>query len=74
MDFPRGTENRNPPANAQGMGSLSGPGRFHMLWNNWAHAPKACATQQKKSLQWEAWAPQLEKVHLQHWKPSAAKN
>ena len=25
---------KNPPANAGDMGSISGPGRFHMLWGN----------------------------------------
>ena len=30
-DFPGGTVDKNPPANAGDTGSISGPGRFHML-------------------------------------------
>ena len=29
-DFPGGTVDENPPANAGDVGSVSGPGRFHM--------------------------------------------
>ena len=34
LDFPGGAVVKNPPANAEDMGSSTGPGRFHMLWNN----------------------------------------
>ena len=30
-DFPGGSVVKNPPANAGDMGSIPGPGRFHML-------------------------------------------
>ena len=30
-DFPDGPVDKNPPANAGDMGSIPGPGRFHML-------------------------------------------
>ena len=33
--------------------------------NYWAHTSKAHVPQQKKPLQWEAWAPQLEKARVQ---------
>ena len=57
--------------------------------NSWAHhataeaqAPRACAPQQAKPLQWEAvtpqlesspQSPQLEKVFMQQWRPTTAK-
>ena len=34
MDFPGGTVDKNPPANAGDMGSIPGPGRFQMPQNN----------------------------------------
>ena len=40
LDFPGGTVDRNPPANAGDMGSIPGPGRFHMPWSNPARAPQ----------------------------------
>ena len=33
-DFPTGTADKNPPANAGDLGLVSGPGRFHMWWSN----------------------------------------
>ena len=33
-DFPGGAVVKNPPANAQGTGSSTGPGRTHMPWSN----------------------------------------
>ena len=33
-DFPGGPVVKNPPANAGDMGSISGLGRFHLLWVN----------------------------------------
>ena len=33
-DFPGGTVDRNPPANAGDTSSIPGPERFHMLWSN----------------------------------------
>ena len=38
-NFPGGPEVEYPPANAGDMGSIPGPGRFHMPWDNWARAP-----------------------------------
>ena len=40
MDFPGGAVLKNPPANAGDTGSIPGPGRSHMPWNNQAHAPQ----------------------------------
>ena len=34
QDNPRGTVDKNPPANAEDMGSIPGPGGFHMSGNN----------------------------------------
>ena len=34
LDFSSGTVDRNLPANAGEMGSVSGPERFHMLWSS----------------------------------------
>ena len=40
MDFPGGAVNKNPSANAGDIGSISGPGRFHMPLNmHTQHAP-----------------------------------
>ena len=33
-DFPGGSVDKNPPANAGDMGLTLGPGKFHMPWNN----------------------------------------
>ena len=33
LDLPGCTVNKNPPANAGDMGSIPGPGRFHMPWS-----------------------------------------
>ena len=33
-DFPGGAVVKNPPANSGDMGTIPGPGRFHMLWSN----------------------------------------
>ena len=33
-DFPGGTMDKNSPANAGDIGSISDPGRSHMSWNN----------------------------------------
>ena len=33
-DGPGGGVVKNPPANAGAVGSIPGPGRFHMLWSN----------------------------------------
>ena len=71
-DFPGGTVDKNLPANAGDMGSVPGPGRFHILQSNKAHGPQlpspwAAATEshmprahalQEKPPQWEACAPQ----------------
>ena len=34
QDFPGGTVDKNPPANAGDTGLIPGLGRFHMPWNN----------------------------------------
>ena len=33
-DFPGGTVDRNPSANAEDTSSIPGPGRFQKLWSN----------------------------------------
>ena len=58
---------KNLSANAGDMGSIPGPGRFHMPWDNqvWESQllkPKCSRVhtlQQEKPLQWEVQAPQL---------------
>ena len=39
-DFPGGIVDGNLPANAEDVGSIPGPGRFHMLQGNEAHVPQ----------------------------------
>ena len=34
LDFPGGPVVKNPPASAEDMGSIPGPGRFHMPQGN----------------------------------------
>ena len=34
LDFPGGTVDKNPCANAGDMGLIPGPGRFHEPWSN----------------------------------------
>ena len=38
-DFPGGRVVKNLPANTGDVGSIPGPGRFHMLWSNQVCAP-----------------------------------
>ena len=87
--LPGGPMIKNPPANAEDTDSTPGLGRSHMTGgtkpeghNCWAHGPRACALQQEKSPQWEAWAlqlerspcsAQLEKAHREQWRLSTAK-
>ena len=45
-DFPGGAVDKTPPTNAGDVGSISGPGRFHLLWSKpmgHTHIPRACA-------------------------------
>ena len=73
VDFSSSAVDKNPSANAGDTGSIPDPGRFHMPQSNEArvpqllsphaaitedHAPRACAPQQEKPLQWEACALQ----------------
>ena len=90
MDFPDGTVDKNPPANAGDTDSIPSPGRFHMLQGNWAQytataepsGPRARAPQQKKPRQLEVQAPlrriapthRNEKAHTRQWRSSAVKN
>ena len=66
LDFPGGTVDENSPANAEDMGSIPAPGRFHVTWSNYGSPlPRACALQQETPPR-EAWAPQLERsLHSQ---------
>ena len=58
-NFPGGTVDKNPPANAGNMGSIPGPGRFHMPWSNQARVsqllkpvlPIACVPLREKPSQ-----------------------
>ena len=62
LDFPDGTLGKNPPVTVGDMGSIAGPGTFHMPWGNKArepqllsplaatpeaHGPETCAPQQE---------------------------
>ena len=40
LDFPGGTEDKNPSAKAGDMGSIPGPGTFHRWRSNSAQAPQ----------------------------------
>ena len=80
-DFLGGPVAGNLPANAEDTGSVPGRIGFHMPQGSWAHVwqilkpthPRACAPQQEKALQWEAWPLQLEKAQVQQQRPSTAK-
>ena len=39
-DFLGSAVDKNLPVNAGDMGLISGLGRFHMLWSNWACVPQ----------------------------------
>ena len=67
MNFPVGTVDKNPSANAGDTGLISGPGRFQMPQSDWACAPqllslfsRAHAPRQEGPPQWEAHAPQMK--------------
>ena len=73
LDFPGGTVDKNPPADAGDVGLVPGPRRSHLLWNNlahvphcWARKPRACAPQQERLPKWEARAPQQGVVPTCH--------
>ena len=72
-DFPGGAVDRNLSALARDIGSISGPGRFHMPWSNEACAPQLrahslqlldpwayslCSATREKTPQWEVHAQQ----------------
>ena len=72
-DFPGDIVHGSQPASAEDMGSIPGPGGFHIPQSTWACAPqllslcaetteartpRACALQQEKPQQFEARAPQ----------------
>ena len=38
-DFSGGAMDKNSPASAGNVGSVLGPGRFHVLWSNWGVKP-----------------------------------
>ena len=81
--IPGGSVVKNPPANAENRGLIPSLGATKpMCHNYWACAlePMVC---NEKPLQWEAQAlqlqsrphsPQLEKTHVQQWRPNTAKN
>ena len=39
-DFPGGSVDKNPPANAGDMGLIPGPGRSHLPYNYQTHTPQ----------------------------------
>ena len=53
-DFPGGRMDKNSLANAGDTGSTAGPGRFHMLWGNWAvrHNFRVCALEPMSHNYW----------------------
>ena len=66
--FPGGSVDNNPPAKPGDMGSIPGPGRSLMPWNNLAHASqllslcsRAQGPQLLKPMHPRACAPQQEK-------------
>ena len=62
-DFPGGAVVKNPPANAGDTGSGPCPGRSHIPWSYYAHAPQLlslCATTTEAHVP-RARAPQQEK-------------
>ena len=61
LDFPGGPVVESLPASAGDIGTVTGPGGFHIPWGNWA-----CALQQEKPLQWEACALQWRVVPALH--------
>ena len=44
MGFPGGSVVKNMPADAGVTGLIPGPGRSHMPWSNYAHAPQLLNT------------------------------
>ena len=60
-DFPGGTVDKNPPADAEDTNLTLGPGRFLMPHSRWA-----CAPQQGKPPQWEAQALQQRTAPAHH--------
>ena len=86
VDFPGAPVVKNLPANAGDMGSIPGPGRSHMLWDDWAHPPATCTLEpvlHEKSHHSErpahhdgqephVWQP--EKAHKQQRPRTAKKN
>ena len=55
MDIAGGTVDRSLPANAGDIGSIPGPGRFHMPRSVWASAPQLLSSH---AVSVEAPAPQ----------------
>ena len=53
-DFPGGTWDKNPPANAGDMGSISDLGRSHMPQNNYSLVPELLSLFSKAQ---EPWSP-----------------
>ena len=70
--FPGGPVVKNSLCNARVTGWISGPGRFHMPWGNWARA-RARDLQKEKPWQREAHRPQLEKACVQQQRPTIVK-
>ena len=67
-DFPSGTVDKNPPCNTGDMGSIPGPGGFHMPQSNKAHVPRLLTcTLEPWSCNW--WGHILQVLKPAHLKP-----
>ena len=90
LNFPGGTVDKNLSTNEEDIGSIPGPGRFHMPWGSSAHAPQLLkpiilepVSHNKRSqrvgkpVHCQKSSPsslQLEKAHVQQQRPSTAQS
>ena len=57
QDFPGGGPGiKNPPANARDMGSIPGPGRFHIPWSNSSCVPQLLSLPALEPMSGSYWA------------------
>ena len=64
-DFPGGTVDKNPPANAGDLGLIPGARRFYVLRSNYAHAPQLLRPPLSSP-----WTVTTEPVCHSYWSPS----
>ena len=55
-DIPGGTVDGNPLANEGDMGSIPGPGRFHMVWSCWGCTPQLLSSHALEPERYNYWA------------------